>query len=94
MSSHLGNSWDSILESEFSQDYFEDIRKFLREEYSRYRIYPPMKDILSAFEHTPYENVKVVILGQDPYHGFGQAHGMCFSVRDGVKCPPSLVNIL
>ena len=93
MTSHLGNSWDSILESEFSQDYFEDIRKFLREEYSRYRIYPPMKDILSAFEHTPYENVKVVILGQDPYHGFGQAHGMCFSVRDGVKCPPSLVNI-
>ena len=93
MSSHLGNSWDEKLECEFSQDYFKDIRKFLAEEYSNYKVYPPLKEILSAFEHTPYENVKVVILGQDPYHGYGQAHGMSFSVRKGVKCPPSLVNI-
>lgn len=93
MSSHLGNSWDEKLESEFSKDYFEDIRKFLRKEYSQYHVYPPMKEILSAFEYTPYEKVKVVILGQDPYHGYGQANGLCFSVRKGVKCPPSLVNI-
>ena len=93
MSSHLNNSWDEKLESEFSKDYFEDIRKFLRKEYSEYRVYPPMKEILSAFEYTPYEKVRVVILGQDPYHGYGQANGLCFSVRKGVKCPPSLVNI-
>lgn len=93
MSSHLGNSWDEKLEGEFSQEYFKEIRKFLVEEYKNFRVYPPMKEILSAFEHTPYENVKVVILGQDPYHGYGQAHGMSFSVRKGVKCPPSLVNI-
>lgn len=93
MSSHLGNSWDEKLESEFSKDYFEDIRKFLREEYSHFRVYPPMKEILSAFEYTPYENVKAVILGQDPYHGEGQANGLCFSVKKGIKCPPSLVNI-
>lgn len=93
MSSHLGNSWDDKLESEFSKDYFEDIRKFLRKEYGEYRVYPPMKEILAAFEYTPYEKVRAVILGQDPYHGFGQANGLCFSVRKGVKCPPSLVNI-
>lgn len=93
MSSHLNNSWDEKLESEFSKDYFEDIRKFLRKEYGEYRVYPPMKEILSAFEFTPYEKVRVVILGQDPYHGYGQANGLCFSVRKGVKCPPSLVNI-
>lgn len=93
MSSHLGNSWDDKLESEFSKDYFEDIRKFLRKEYGEYRVYPPMKEIIAAFEYTPYEKVRAVILGQDPYHGFGQANGLCFSVRKGVKCPPSLVNI-
>ncbi|MDE6869728.1 MAG: uracil-DNA glycosylase, partial [Clostridia bacterium] len=71
MSSRLGNSWDEKLESEFSQEYFKDIRKFLAQEYSNFKVYPPMKEILSAFEHTPYENVKVVILGQDPYHGYG-----------------------
>lgn len=93
MSSHLNNSWDEKLESEFSKDYFVDIRKFLRKEYGEYRVYPPMKEILSAFEYTPYEKVRAVILGQDPYHGYGQANGLCFSVRKGVKCPPSLVNI-
>lgn len=93
MSSHLGNSWDNILESEFSQDYFEDIRNFLRKEYSNYTVFPPMREILSAFEYTPYEKVRVVILGQDPYHGYGQANGLCFSVKKGVKCPPSLINI-
>lgn len=93
MSSHLNNSWDEKLEREFSKDYFEDIRKFLRKEYGEYRVYPPMKEILSAFEYTPYEKVRAVILGQDPYHGYGQANGLCFSVRKGVKCPPSLVNI-
>ena len=93
MSSHLNNSWDEKLESEFSKDYFVYIRKFLRKEYGEYRVYPPMKEILSAFEYTPYEKVRAVILGQDPYHGYGQANGLCFSVRKGVKCPPSLVNI-
>ena len=93
MSSHLGNSWDGLLEKEFSQSYFDDIRRFLTKEYKEHTIYPPKDKILSAFAYTPFEDVKVVIIGQDPYHEPGQAHGLCFSVKPGVKTPPSLVNI-
>lgn len=93
MSSHLNNSWDNLLEPEFSSSYFDYIRSFLIEEYKTKKVYPPKKEILTAFEDTAYEDVKVVIIGQDPYHGFGQANGLCFSVKPGIKCPPSLVNI-
>ena len=89
----LGNDWDLLLRDEFSSEYYLSLREFLKEEYSTRRIYPDMNDIFNAFKYTPYENVKVVILGQDPYHGQGQAHGLCFSVLAGVKKPPSLVNI-
>lgn len=93
MASHLGNSWDELLRGQFDSEYFDSLRAFLNEEYARYTVYPPKRDILSAFAHTPYENTKVVIIGQDPYIQYGQANGMCFSVGEGVKCPPSLVNI-
>ena len=93
MASHLGNSWDKLLRGQFDSEYFDKLREFLRAEYAAHTVYPPKKDILAAFAHTPYENVKVVIIGQDPYIGERQANGMCFSVGEGVKCPPSLVNI-
>ena len=93
MASHLNNSWDELLKGEFDSEYFDKLRDFLNKEYAAHTVYPPKRDILSAFAHTPYENVKVVIIGQDPYIGERQANGMCFSVNDGVKCPPSLVNI-
>ena len=93
MASHLGNSWDNLLKEQFDSDYFTVLRNFLNEEYSSRVIYPPKRQILNAFAHTPYEDVKVVIIGQDPYIGPNQANGMCFSVGEGVKCPPSLVNI-
>lgn len=91
--SNLKNSWDIILKPQFDSEYMEQLRVFLREQYKHYVVYPPMKKILSAFEYTPFENVKVVIIGQDPYHGEGQANGLCFSVGKDVPCPPSLVNI-
>ena len=87
------NDWDKLLENEFKKDYYLALREFLKEEYSTKRIYPPMNDIYNALKYTSYENTKVVILGQDPYHGAGQAHGLCFSVQPGVKFPPSLQNI-
>ncbi|MBR2002290.1 MAG: uracil-DNA glycosylase [Firmicutes bacterium] len=90
---HLGNDWDQVLAGEFEKDYYLELRKFLKEEYSTRTIYPSMYDIFNALKHTAYKDVKVVILGQDPYHGPGQAHGMCFSVKKGVAVPPSLVNI-
>ena len=93
MSSHLGNSWDKYLDQEFSKPYFDDIRKFLLEEYKNHIVYPPKDKILAAFANTPYEDVKVVIIGQDPYHGAHQANGLCFSVEEGIECPPSLKNI-
>lgn len=89
----LGNDWDNILKNEFSKPYYLKIREFLKTEYSSYQIFPPMFDIFNALKYTPYENTKVVILGQDPYHEYGQAHGLSFSVKKGVKIPPSLVNI-
>ncbi len=89
----IGNEWDALLADEFEKDYYLQLREFLKQEYQSQHIYPPMKDIFNALKYTSYSNVKVVILGQDPYHGFGQAHGMCFSVRAGVPMPPSLQNI-
>lgn len=90
---NIGNDWDSLLKDEFEKDYYLNLRQFLISEYNSRKIYPPMGDIFNALRATPYSNVKAVILGQDPYHGAGQAHGMCFSVRKGTPPPPSLVNI-
>lgn len=89
----IDSSWKNILKAEFSADYFKDLRQFLVEEKKNYSVYPPGRQIFSAFNLTPFEQVKVVIIGQDPYHGKGQAHGLCFSVPQGIKPPPSLVNI-
>lgn len=89
----LNNDWDALLEKEFAADYYLALREFLKSEYSSKRIYPPMNDIYNALRYTSYENTRVVILGQDPYHGFGQAHGLCFSVKRGTEPPPSLKNI-
>lgn len=91
--SNLKNSWDSILKPVFDSEYMGKLREFLRQQYRNYTVYPPMKKMLSAFEYTPFEDVKAVILGQDPYHGEGQANGLSFSVNEGIKCPPSLINI-
>lgn len=88
-----GNDWDEVLDDLFKSENYLKIREFLKTEYSTRDIYPSMYDIFNAFKFTPYSNVKAVILGQDPYHEPGQAHGLCFSVQDGVKLPPSLVNI-
>lgn len=92
---HIGNDWDEILKPEFEKEYYKKLRGFLKEEYllSGKNIFPPMDDIFNAFKYTAYNDVKAVIIGQDPYHGEGQAHGFCFSVRKGVAVPPSLVNI-
>ena len=90
---HFGNNWDSILENEFKQEYYLNLREFLKSEYSTKTVFPPMHDIYNAFKTTDYDDVKVVILGQDPYHEPGQAHGMAFSVKPGVATPPSLQNM-
>ncbi len=89
----LGNSWDGFFAEEIKKDYYLSLRGFLKSEYSSKRVYPPMDDIYSAFKSVPIEKIKVVILGQDPYHQPNQAHGMAFSVLPGIKPPPSLVNI-
>lgn len=89
----LKNDWADHLEQEFSKDYYLKMRAFLAEEYRTRTIYPDMYDIFNALHHTPLARVKAVILGQDPYHGPGQAHGLCFSVKPGIKPPPSLQNI-
>jgi uracil-DNA glycosylase len=86
-------SWKERLAQEFSKPYFIQLAAFVKSEYRTAVVYPPGKEIFRAFEVCPFDAVKVVILGQDPYHGPGQAHGLCFSVNDGVKMPPSLVNI-
>ncbi len=85
--------WLEVLRPEFGKPYFDDLKAFLVEEKKQYPVFPPGNRIFAAFDHTPFGKVKVVILGQDPYHGYGQAHGLCFSVPDGVPPPPSLVNI-
>ena len=87
-------SWKDILSDEFNKEYFHELKLFLLEEKKKYRIFPQGQLIFNAFNHTPFEKVKVVLLGQDPYHGAGQAHGLCFSVPEGIQKPPSLVNIL
>ncbi|KGL40866.1 uracil-DNA glycosylase [Listeria newyorkensis] len=89
----LGNDWDALLQEEFMKDYYLKLRAFLKVEYGNQKVYPDMYDIFNALKYTAYQDVKVVILGQDPYHGAGQAHGMSFSVKLGVKTPPSLVNM-
>lgn len=89
----LGNSWDKLLADEFSKDYYHNLRKKLAEEYRTRTVYPAMENIFNALKYTSYEDVKVLILGQDPYHGPGQAHGLCFSVQKGVQKPPSLKNM-
>lgn len=86
-------SWQKILQTEFDQPYFEQLVKFVKEEYATQTIFPPAGQIFNAFNSCPFNDVRVVILGQDPYHGAGQAHGLCFSVNDGVPFPPSLLNI-
>lgn len=90
---NTGNDWNEVLKDEFDKPYYQELRKFLISEYRSRKIYPSMYDIFNALKHTAYADTKVVILGQDPYHGPGQAHGMCFSVQKGVKKPPSLINI-
>lgn len=89
----LKNDWAPLLNEEFQKPYYLELREFLKKEYMTKTIYPPMEDIYNALHYTPFRNVKVVILGQDPYHGAGQAHGLSFSVQPGVKQPPSLANI-
>lgn len=89
----INNSWDIVLKDVFYGGNYLRIREFLKSEYSHYTIFPKATDIFNAFRYTPYENVKVVIIGQDPYHEIGQAHGLAFSVQDGVSFPPSLRNI-
>lgn len=90
---NLGNSWDEILKGEFQKPYYLKLRQFLVEEYQTKTIYPHMNNIFNALKLTAYEEVKVVILGQDPYHGPNQAHGLSFSVQPGIKTPPSLLNM-
>lgn len=90
---HIGNDWDKILADEWAKPYYQRLRQFLKAEYSTQRVYPHMNDIFNALKYTSFENTKVVIIGQDPYHGPGQAHGLCFSVKQGVMPPPSLKNI-
>ncbi len=90
---NIGNEWDSLLKSEFEKDYYKRLRAILANEYKTQTIYPDMYDIFNALRYTSYSDVKVVIIGQDPYHGVGQAHGLCFSVKKGIEPPPSLKNI-
>lgn len=89
----LNNDWDEILADEWTKPYYLKLREFLKSEYAAKTIYPDMNDIFNALKLTSYEDTKVVIIGQDPYHGEGQAHGLCFSVKKGVTPPPSLKNI-
>lgn len=90
----IENSWKSVLRDEFDKDYFVRLTEFVREEYrTAEAVFPPGNKIFAAFDATPFDEVKVVILGQDPYHNYGQANGLCFSVGDSVQMPPSLVNI-
>ncbi len=89
----IEESWKTALKDEFEKEYFATLTEFVRNEYKTFNIYPPAKLIFNAFDQCPFDNLKVVILGQDPYHGPGQAHGLCFSVNDGILFPPSLRNI-
>lgn len=90
---NIGNDWDALLAEEFDKGYYKELRMFLVKEYRTKIVYPDMYDIFNSFKYTPYNEVKAVILGQDPYHGPGEAHGLCFSVKKGISKPPSLLNI-
>jgi uracil-DNA glycosylase len=90
---NIGNDWDELLAGEFEKDYYKNLRQFLIQEYSTRQIFPDMYDIFEALKHTSYKGTKVLILGQDPYHGDNQAHGLSFSVQPSVKTPPSLLNM-
>jgi len=89
----IEESWKNKLSDEFEKPYFKALASFVKDEYSKQTVYPPGKEIFNAFAHCPFWQVKVVIIGQDPYHGPGQANGLCFSVKEGIRMPPSLVNI-
>lgn len=89
----IGNEWDNLLKDEFQKEYYRKLRAILANEYKTQTIYPDMYDIFNALKYTSYSDVKAVIIGQDPYHGEGQAHGLCFSVKKGIEAPPSLKNI-
>ena len=89
----LGNDWDGLLADEWEKPYYKELHEFLKKEYSSTKVYPDMYDIFNALKYTSFADTKAVIIGQDPYHGPGQAHGLCFSVKKGVPLPPSLVNI-
>ncbi len=89
----MTTDWNPILRAELDADYFKDLQRFVAEERAQHAVYPPKEDVFAALHLTPYADVRVLILGQDPYHGPGQAHGLCFSVRPGVPVPPSLLNI-
>ncbi len=93
MNVRLEPSWKKVLEEEFEKPYFKELTSFVKNEYKTGKIYPPPKDIFRAFDLCPFEKVKVVILGQDPYHGIQQANGLCFAVHEGIQLPPSLQNI-
>jgi len=93
MDIQIEKGWKEALTNEFSKPYFTQLISFVKDEYSKYTCYPKGKDIFTAFDSCPLEKLKVVIIGQDPYHGEGQANGLCFSVHNGVKHPPSLINI-
>ncbi|CAL2076244.1 uracil-DNA glycosylase [Tenacibaculum sp. 190524A05c] len=93
MQVNIAESWKHILQPEFEQDYFKNLVQFVKEEYNEFTCYPKGSDIFAAFDYCAFDDVKVVIIGQDPYHGVGQANGLCFSVHDGISHPPSLINI-
>lgn len=93
MKVEIDQSWNEVLKEEFEKEYFQELTNFVKEEYNNHRCFPEGQDIFAAFDQSDFENTKVVILGQDPYHGPGQAHGLCFSVNEGVTTPPSLINI-
>lgn len=93
MNVKIAESWKNKLEPEFEKEYFKELVEFVKNEYSTYKVFPKGKQIFSSFDHCGFDDLKVVIIGQDPYHGDGQANGLCFSVNDGIKMPPSLINI-
>jgi len=93
MQVNIADSWKNILQPEFDKPYFKDLSNFVTSEYNNHTCFPIKKDIFAAFDACSFDDLKVVLIGQDPYHGDGQANGLCFSVHDGIKHPPSLINI-
>lgn len=93
MNVNISESWKSVLQEEFEKEYFINLTTYVKQEYNHYTCYPPGSQIFNAFEHCHFDDIKVVIIGQDPYHNIGQANGLCFSVNDGISHPPSLINI-